>query len=162
MLVLELIINWLYNLSKGIPIVKKYVTKRFLRYLFVGGTSFLLTYSINSILILFINLETRRSDTYRSAYVSVSFIIAYIITFVYNFSLSQSWTFKVSRKNYYSQLSKFFTVHAVTLIVATVLISTLDRSGVSPFISLPYIAVIQMCTGYFFYKTWVFKIKKKI
>lgn len=158
-ILIDKVIGGLYKVTKKLPIINRYVTKEFLKYFFVGITAFGITYSVNSSLILIIDSKTEHSDENRGIYISTAFVVAYIASFVYNFSMSRSWTFKYKGDGNYKQLLKFFIVHIVTLIVASIAISTLDKNGITPLISLPFIAFIQMCTGYLLYKFWVFKLK---
>lgn len=156
---LNSIIEKIYSILIKFPVLEKCITVQFLRYFFVGITAFFITYSVNSILVLFLDYGISYPDNYRAVLISGAFVIAYISSFIYNYWLSKSWTFSTDKKGSKYQLYKFFIVHFTTLVLASLTISWLDAKGISPLISLPFLGFIQMCTGFLANKYWVFRVK---
>lgn len=117
-----------------------------LRYLFVGGSTFLIDFSL-----LVIGREKFRLS------VSVAASISYWISIVYNFSLNRFWTFSQKELSalhkhalFYGMLLAFNYVFTISFIHFT---ASLLHYGPAKVLAV----AIQMSWTYYLYKTRIFK-----
>ncbi len=158
------LIDLLYKIASKIPIINKFVSKELLKFLFIGGTSFIIFYSVNNLTLLLIDsIFDYDSKNIRALIVASVYIFAYIVAFIYNFCLSRSWTFGEHLKTIRSTTSinnhviKFFIVNATNAIVGSIVVTLLDRIGFPPHFTQPGFIALQTIWTYFLYKYWVFK-----
>lgn len=146
------IINKLSNKTK--------ISTEFIRFVLIGGTSFVIFYTLNNSFVFGLDyLVDSQDETARGLIVWNSYIVAYLIAFVYNFNLSKNWTFKSSSENVKSKAIRFFAVNTINALAGAGFVTALDYLGVPPWISQPFFIGMQTIWTYFFYKLWVFEEK---
>ena len=178
MQILNAIIQKTEKIASRLPIIGKHITEEFVRFLIIGTTSFLIFYALNnSIVFTLDHFLDPASKTVRGLIVWNSYITAYLLAFVYNFSLSRNWTFKEkldrdivgmvedSQKKEIGcsptgritkQISKFFIVNAFNAFSGAIFVTILDYAGVPPWASQPIFIGVQTIWTYLLYKKWVF------
>lgn len=152
------IVTFINKVSSKVPYIGRYLTEEFIRFAFIGGSSFIIFYILNNAFILVLE-EIIESDTdfMRGFIVWNSYILAYLLAFIYNFTLSKNWTFKNKDNNYKSQVSKFFAVNAFNAFGGAAFVTILDYAGVPPYVSQIFFVGMQTIWTYILYKKWVFK-----
>lgn len=154
---MSIIIQRLHLVISKFPIIGTRISEEFLRFFVIGGTSFVITYTINSALVLFIQKVLNINQGTETILVGIAYIIAYAISFSFNFTFSRTWTFKATGSKYIYQLRKFIVVHITSALVGAAIIATLEHIGMTPLITLPLVTGAQMVINFFIYKKWVFK-----
>lgn len=161
------------------PIIGKYFTEEFIRFIFIGGTSFIIFYTFNNSFVLGLDaLIDSDNDIVRGLIVWNSYITGYIIAFIYNFSMSKNWTFKDAHmdekgdvfqleiedrkrhKKMRIQVLKFFLINTCNAVAGAVVVTLLDYAGIPPWITQPFFIGLQMIWTYALYKFWVFPVKQ--
>lgn len=157
------LVEVLYKIAKKLPIVNKFVTKEILRFLFIGSTSFIISYSVNTgLLLVSEKIFNYDEGARRGAIVIIVYLIAYLIAFIYNFTLSRNWTFqeqiisKDIKHKVNKHILKFLLVNTFNAILGALVIALLDQFGIPPYISQPFFIAAQTIWTYFLYKFWVF------
>lgn len=115
----------------------------FVRYVFVGGSTFVLDFSILFCLQHFTNVS-----------LSISTTLAYWIAIAYNFVLNRWWTFSAAESK---NLSKHLTLYLV-LLGANYLVTLLIVLGLSHFIYFGWAKVFAVIVQI----TWTYPIYKKV
>ncbi len=140
------------------PFIKKYINEEIIRFLVIGTSSFALFYFLNnSFLILAEAIIPSRSKVQRAIMVATSYLIAYILTFIYNFTSSKKWTFKIkSSENIRRQMIKFFSINTANALAGAIFVTILDALGIPPYISQIFFTAMQTIWTYLLYKYWVF------
>ena len=124
---------------------------RFVRYLFVGGTTFLIDFGI--LYFLKNNLQTT---------ITFSTSVAYWISISYNFLLNRYWTFEAREKE---DLKRHITIYMFLLIgnYFFTLIFVAIISNYIYFLFTKALAVaIQMTWTYYIYRDMIFYTKPRI
>ncbi len=124
---------------------------RFVRYLFVGGTTFLIDFGI--LYFLKNNLQTT---------ITFSTSVAYWISISYNFLLNRYWTFEAREKE---DLKRHITIYMFLLIgnYFFTLIFVAIISNYIYFLFAKALAVaIQMTWTYYIYRDMIFYTKPRI
>ncbi len=151
------LISIIHKISNRIPVLGKYFTEEFIRFVFIGGTSFIIFYFLNnSFIFLLEKIYSSQTSTARGLVVWNAYIVAYLLAFIYNFTLSKRWTFRNQSVTYREQLLKFFTVNIFNALTGAAFVTILDYIGIPPYISQPFFIAIQIFWTYFLYKRWVF------
>lgn len=131
-----------------------------LRFVFVGGTAFLIDYIINNLIVLFLNITPHVES-------AVANIFSVTISGIYNFYLSRKWTFKSTDPNSKTQLVKFAILSVVNLIISSLSISFLVYIFEGVFSSIDVffvqsaakliVTIILGVSNYFIYQILIFK-----
>lgn len=121
----------------------------FVRYLFVGGTTFILDLGILFILHGKLKLNLAGSTS-----------VAYWLSTVYNFNLNRYWTFDSREKD---SLKRHITTYLMLLIfnyLFTVTFVSIVGTHINYLLAKSFAVAIQMSWTYFVYKNYIF-IKKR-
>lgn len=120
--------------------------KPFFRYLFVGGSSFVLDLGILTLLYKMLGLN-----------ITIATSVAFWLAVIYNFILTRSWTFSVREKE---QLKKHAVLY-VCLLTANYLITTifmlLTNNILYYALAKTIIVIVQTFWNYPIYKYLIFK-----
>lgn len=157
------IVTFLHSIANRVPVVGKFFTEEFIRFVFIGGSSFIIFYTLNNLFILILeHLIGSSNDQQRAIIVSGSYITAYFIAFLYNFALSRQWTFQQGKANatqVRTEAFKFLFINILNALGGAIFVTILDYFGIPPFVSQPFFIAVQMVWTYFLYKYWVFNHK---
>ncbi len=128
--------------------LKKQTIKQFIKYLFVGGSSFLLDYG----LFLLFYKKIGVSEVYSN-------MLSVFISFWYNFLLNRFWTFG-SKTTFLEQMIYYVALMLFNMLFSSWFIYIMySRFSISPVIG----KVIAMCLivawNFILYKTVIFKSK---
>src|SRR5204863_351531 len=122
-----------------------------IRYLFVGGTTFILSLSLLKVLHGNLGLP-----------VGISTFVAYIISFIYNFTLNRSWTFSAAdTKNLHKHLVPYAILFLFNL-TYTVLIEHFLSQHVNYLVAYPLVIGSQTIWTYYIYKNVIFVKPKEV
>jgi putative flippase GtrA len=123
---------------------------RFVRYLFVGGTTFLIDFG----LLYFLHNNLLTTVTFATS-------IAYWISITYNFALNRSWTFEAwENKSLKRHISTYFFLLVANYLFVLIFVAIF--SNFIHFILAKAIAVlIQTTWTYYLYKHHIFIANKK-
>ncbi len=119
----------------------------FMRYLFVGGTTFVLDFGILYVLHGVFELNLAGSASF-----------AYWISILYNFILNRHWTFSVSEKE---DLKRHITIYFVLLVcnyLFTVTFVSIVGEHMNYMLAKALAVFIQMIWTYVAYKKYIFTI----
>lgn len=152
------IVSFIYKIASKTPMIGDKFTEEFIRFVIIGGTSFVIFYTLNNSFVFGLDsLIDPETDHTRAAIVAGSYLSAYMIAFLFNFSLSRSWTFKSKGANYKKQAVKFFAVNTFNALAGAAFVTVLDYAGIPPFISQPFFIGMQTIWTFILYKKWVFQ-----
>jgi putative flippase GtrA len=123
---------------------------RFIRYLFVGGTTFVIDFA----LLFFLHDTLSTTITFATS-------AAYWISIVYNFLINRHWTFDANEK---ANLKRHITTYFI-LLVGNYFFSVIFIAIASSFMYFMLAKVlavaIQMTWTYYLYKNYIFTKTKK-
>ncbi len=126
-------------------LAKYFYKHHFVRYLFVGGTTFV----IDEGLLILLHGKAGYS-------VPVAAFMAYVVAFVYNFSLNRWWTFSAadaaSLKQHIVPYTGLFFFNLVFTVTAVSLLS----HAINYAVAKPIVVMIQTGWNYFIYKNYIF------
>jgi putative flippase GtrA len=74
-------------------ILKKETVIQFMKFVFVGGTAFLIDFSVNLLVTRTLNIEIKTESV-------IANVISYSIALIYNYTMSTRWSFKRSDQNW--------------------------------------------------------------
>ncbi|MDB5163555.1 MAG: GtrA family protein [Candidatus Saccharibacteria bacterium] len=132
-------------MTKTRQLVLYFYNHHFVRYLFVGGTTFILSFGILKVLHGNLGLS-----------VAVSTITAYVISFIYNFTLNRWWTFSAAdTKNLHEHIIPYSLLFLFNL-AYTVLMEHFLSQHVNYLIAYPFVVVTQAVWTYYTYKHVIF------
>jgi putative flippase GtrA len=121
----------------------------FIRYLFVGGTTFMIDFALLYLLHSKAHIE-----------LAIATSSGYWISIVYNFFLNRTWTFSaVEKTNLRKNLSTYLVLLGCNYIFTVVFISILSHS-INYLLAKVLAVAIQMTWTYYIYKNYVF-VKKE-
>jgi len=134
--------------------VKKWVTyfykHHFVRYLFVGGTTFVIDFG----LLFFLHDTIGTTITFATS-------AAYWVSIIYNFLLNRYWTFSASERESLRRNITFYFI----LLIANYFFAVIFVAVVSNFmyflIAKALAVAIQMTWTYYLYKHYIFVQPKK-
>lgn len=73
-------------------ILKRPEAKQFIKFLFVGGSAFLIDFSINILIVRILDMDIKTESL-------IANIISYSIALIYNYTMSSRWSFKEDGKD---------------------------------------------------------------
>lgn len=117
----------------------------FIRYLFVGGTTFILDFGILYVLHGFLKLNLAASTS-----------VAYWVSISYNFALNRYWTFDSREKE---SLKRHITTYMALLVfnyLFTVTLVSIVGEHISYVYAKALAVAISMIWTYFIYKNYIF------
>ncbi len=132
-------------MQKTNELIRYFYKHHFVRYLFVGGSTFIIDLG----LLIFLHSKARLG-------LSIATTISYWISVVYNFSLNRWWTFSASEN---SSLSKHLSTYSVLLAfnyLFTVIFVSLASHSINYALAKVIAVMFQMCWNYFIYKNVIF------
>lgn len=120
--------------------------RQFIRYLIVGGGSFLLEYGLFFVLLQKVNLHYLIANS-----------IVYSLVSLVNFFLNRTWTFR-SKENYKRQLILYLCLLSFNFFAGNLVLYILSGLMLIPPL-LAKVAVMGMvvCWNFVFYKTVIYK-----
>jgi len=118
---------------------------RFVRYLFVGGTSFIID---EGLLIL---LHGKHN-----VWLPLATFIAYLIAFIYNFSLNRWWAFSAAENNTLRKHIVPYTILFFFNLVFTIMFVSLASHFINYAVAKALAVIIQVSWTYFVYKNVIF------
>lgn len=148
---------------------------RFLRFIMVGVSSFLIDFTLNNIVLFLLRIETPtlifginiKPEAEESI---IANLISVPVAFTYNFLLSRNFTFKSKSTKRRKQLVRFFIVQVTNFILSTLIIAlmvnTLTKLEITQSaqliqaISKFTVTCIFMFINFALYNIWVFKEEK--
>lgn len=126
--------------------VKRFIDRRFLKFLAVGLTTMVVQFSSFALMWDIFHLPQRLS-------VSISYLTA--VTF--HFLSNRSFTFQAGNANVFKQLVKYIVVtclnYVITIVVVDVCVKILF---LSPYIGVMAAIATTVMTGFLFLRYWVF------
>ncbi len=132
-----------------INFVKSLLDKTFFKYLFVGGTSFVLDYLIYFVLYNFVGIGTWYANA-----------ISVFTAFWYNFLLNRIWSFK-SNEPFFKQISYYLVLMFFNMLFSSWFIDIMYiRFDINPNFSKVIAMCIIVAWNFIIYKTIIFKSKK--
>ena len=121
----------------------------FIRYLLVGGTTFVLSFGLLKVLHGNLGLS-----------VATSTFTAYIISFIYNFTLNRWWTFSAAdTKNLHKHIIPYSLLFIFNLTYSVLMEHYLSQH-VNYLIAYPFVIVTQTIWTYYIYKNVIFTKSK--
>ena len=130
---------------------RKLYNHKFIRYLVVGSTTFVIDLSLLALLKVKFNVN-----------LTIATSVAYWVSIAYNFCLNRWWSFTVSEK---ASLSRHVIKYAILLgfnYIFTIFFVTLGSHYMSFVIAKILAVLIQMPWTYFVYKNYIFTKKEPI
>ncbi len=129
-------------------LIKKKNIQQFIKYLFVGGTSFLLDYG----LFLLLYKQFGVFEVYANA-------VSVFVAFWYNFLLNKFWSFE-SNDDFFKQMLSYLALMFFNMLFSSGFIYIIDkRVGISPVIGKVIAMVLIVGWNFILYKTVIFKSK---
>ncbi|MEI7580044.1 MAG: GtrA family protein [bacterium] len=123
---------------------------KFIRYLIIGFSSAFIDFALYQLCI-----------TYLSESKITANIISELITLIYNFSLTNYWTFQAGSAAKLNKISKYLTLAFFNYLVNNILfIILVGHLGFNALLTKAGIIGLIVCWNFFLYKTWVFKNDK--
>lgn len=119
----------------------------FIKYVIVGGTTFLLDYFG---LLFWVRLLGEQN-------LVLANLLATGIALVYNYTLANFWTFTAGRANQTKKIARYAVIIVFNYTFANIGFNILASLGVTYLASKVIITLSIMCWSYFLYKYWVFK-----
>lgn len=119
----------------------------FIKYVIVGGTTFLLDYFG---LLFWIRLLGEQN-------LVLANLLATGIALVYNYTLANFWTFEAGKERQVRKITRYAAIVIFNYTFANVSFNLLSALGVTYLVSKVIITGSIMCWSYFLYKYWVFK-----
>ncbi len=124
---------------------------RLIRYLFVGGTTFIIDEGLLILLHGKANL-----------WLPLALLIAYTTAFIYNFWLNRSWAFNASQTKNLRQHIFPYTVLFLFNLGFTIVFVSLVSHVFSYALAKPLAVIIQVSWTYFIYKNIIFTDSKTV
>lgn len=130
--------------------VKKLYKHNFVRYLFVGGSTFIID---EGLLVLLHGMAAVSLPLATTA--------AYIVAFVYNFSLNRWWTFSASaNQSLRKHIVPYGILFAFNLITAVILVSLLSHV-MNYALAKVLVVALQTSWNFVIYKNYIFTGEKE-
>jgi len=133
---------------------------QFSKFFFIGGVSLLINWGVMLLTQRVIHMEVVFSigDTQIKDYM-IGAVLGFIVSAIANYFLNKKFTFNNKLKAYGKQMTKFFMVSIIGLILNTAItILLVERVGVSPTIVTPLAAAIVLFWNYFGHRVFTFKV----
>jgi putative flippase GtrA len=140
-------------------LITKLLEIKVVRFLLVGGTAVAIDFGFYSLIVFMLSLPNSRESILAN-------MISKPISFLFNFTISRSWTFKAKSGNQKHQMIKFLTVVVVNYIFSTILLGitvSLLNLVIPNLIDYNQLIAFVIITGIFalinflLYELWVFK-----
>lgn len=157
--------KWL-KLALSEEVKKKYKSTlfdflmQFSKFFFIGGVSLLINWGVMLLTQRVIHMEVVFSfgDTQIKDYM-IGAVLGFIVSAIANYFLNKKFTFNNKLKAYGKQMTKFFMVSIIGLILNTAItILLVERVGVPPTIVTPLAAAIVLFWNYFGHRVFTFKV----
>jgi len=135
-------------MSKITLIVVKTLADKKVKYLFVGGSAFLIEYGLFLILNSTLNL------------LILANVISFIVALVYSFILHQKWTFAGDHKHDFKKQAVSYLLLACVNVVLTSFIITflVDSLGVLPFVAKIICMLLVVAWNFLILNRIIFKV----
>lgn len=135
-----------FNITK--KVLSIVLTRSFIRYLIIGFSTFFMQLFLLFVFSQLLNLEK-----------IIANIFSTLLSMIFNFTMSNFWTFKLSSKSSGKKLGKYIMIASFNYIFDVIiafpfLASTLK---VNQYISKIIITGVIVCWNFLIYKLWVFK-----
>ncbi len=133
---------------------------QFSKFFFIGGVSLLINWGVMLLTQRVIHMEVVFSfgDTQVKDYM-IGAVLGFIVSAIANYFLNKKFTFNNKLKAYGKQMTKFFMVSIIGLILNTAItILLVERVGVPPTIVTPLAAAIVLFWNYFGHRVFTFKV----
>ena len=133
---------------------------QFSKFFFIGGVSLLINWGVMLLTQRVIHMEVVFSfgDTQIKDYM-IGAVLGFIVSAIANYFLNKKFTFNNKLKAYGKQMTKFFIVSIIGLILNTAItILLVERVGVPPTIVTPLAAAIVLFWNYFGHRVFTFKV----
>jgi len=151
---IEAIRNWVFKkfafTRKGVVniLCNNLINASFIRYLIIGFSTFFLQILFLYIIYQILGVAKEYANIFSS-----------LLCLVFNYLLSNYWTFKAGKDSHTKKLGKYLSLALVNytfdvVIAFPFLAVTL---GVNPYVAKVFITGIIVCWNFFIYKFWVFK-----
>lgn len=140
---------------------------QFFKFLFVGGSAFLIDFSINVLIVSLLNLEIKIESV-------IANIISYSVALIYNYTLSSRWSFKSEEgdKRGIDTMIKFVMVNLFNLTWSSIaiwylvgVISYMDflpnEDLIQPFTKL-LVTSFMVVVSFVLYRKFVFNKKQRV
>jgi putative flippase GtrA len=125
-------------------LVKTLYNHRFLRYLAVGGTTFIISEGLLVILHGGFKL-----------WLPLATVLAYTVSFVYNFCLNRWWTFSsADSKNLKQHLVPYAALFIFNLVFSAITVPILSHF-INYAIAYPLVVILQTTWTYYIYKNFI-------
>ncbi|MHB1864844.1 MAG: GtrA family protein [Candidatus Saccharimonadales bacterium] len=137
--------DYLSDLSKNL------YRHKFIRYLFVGGTTFIIDLGLLSIL----KIEFKVN-------IALATSVAYWVSIIYNFFLNRWWSFSITEK---TNLSRHAVTYGILLgfnYLFTVIFVSIGSHYMSFIIAKVIVVLISMTWTYYIYKNYIFTKKEPL
>jgi putative flippase GtrA len=157
--------KWL-RITSNEEVKKKYSSTlfeflmQFSKFFFIGGVSLLINWGVMLLTQRVIHAEVVFSigDTQIKDYM-IGAVLGFIVSAIVNYFLNKKFTFNNKLKAYGKQMTKFFMVSIIGLILNTAItILLVEQVRVSPTIVTPLAAAIVLFWNYFGHRVFTFKV----
>lgn len=132
-------------------LVKTLYRHNFVRYLFVGGTTFIIDEGI----LIYLH-------GHANIWLPLATFCSYIAAFIYNFSLNRWWSFSAaetdSLRSHIAPYSVLFVFNLIFAVVAVSLLSNYIHFAIAK----PIVVIIQTTWTYYAYKNIIFAKAKSV
>lgn len=127
---------------------KQLITFSFIKYLIIGFTTFFLQ-------IFFLYIIYQKFGVAKE----YANIFSSLLCLVYNYLLSNYWTFKADGESHTKKLGKYLSLALVNytfdVVIAFPFLAV--TMGINPYVAKMIVTGIIVCWNFFIYKFWVFK-----
>jgi putative flippase GtrA len=126
------------------------LTANFLRYLFIGFSTFFMQIFLLFVLFQLVGMEKQIANIFSS-----------LLAMIFNYIFSNNWTFKAGSEKHAKKIGKYLilAVFNYTFDVVFAFPFLAVTMMINPYISKVFITAIIVCWNFFIYKFWVFKTK---
>ncbi len=140
--------NTLLKISIVRKVLTLVLTGSFIRYLIIGFSTFFLQIALLYFINIPLGLEKIKAN-----------IFSTLIAMVYNFSMSNFWTFKAGTKSSGKKIGKYLLLAAFNYVFDTIIAFPFlaGTLGINQYLVKVIITGIVICWNFIIYKLWVFK-----
>lgn len=126
---------------------KQVLEKKFIRYLIIGGLSFVIDFSLFNLFVFLFDIQPLPAN-----------MTSIVISMFFNFLMSNYWTFKAGGKGKSKKIVKYLTITSFNYIVNNAtLYFLISRIYLHPSIAKFIVTGLQVTWTFIIYKIWVFK-----
>jgi len=128
---------------------KRVLELQFIRYLIIGGISFIIDFTLFNFFVFGLSIEPLPAN-----------MTSIAISVLFNFIMSNYWTFKAGGNSKRKKIVKYLSIIALNyLINNTILYLLITYTSLHVAVIKIMVTILQISWTFMLYKVWVFKIK---